>query len=231
MPKVLIVDDDSALRVTLAEVIGLAGYHTIQAEDGPTALARVAGERPDVVLMDVMMPGMSGLEVVEKLRADPANADLPIIMVTALSDVRDRVRGLAAGATDYVDKPFETAELLARIEAALRQRKLMRDLAVARATTARVNHELVVSDQELRAEAAADIHDGILQTLVAVRMWAERLSDDEALPIATRAEAVGFVGQVDTSIATGRRLLRGLTPPPLSEGGLPSLVRSEAEIS
>jgi signal transduction histidine kinase len=228
MARVLVVDDDPAVRETLADLLGLAGHDVVMASDGPRALAQAARSLPDVILLDVMMPGMSGLEVLAKLRSEEAFEGVPVIMVSALADMRARVSGLAAGADDYLAKPFDTAELIARVQSAVRQRRLLQALSDARADTARLNRELVRSEEELRAEASADIHDTILQTLVALRFWLEQTAADEGLPDDTREQAATMLAEVDESLAMGRRIIRGLRPPLRPAGGLPALLRAEA---
>jgi signal transduction histidine kinase len=227
MSRILVVDDDPDLRTALTEVLRMAGHDVAGACDGPSALRELAAHPFDVVLLDVMMPGMSGLEVLRALRADEAYDDMPIIMVTALSDVRDRVSGLEAGADDYLGKPFDASELLARVSAALRQRRLMVALADARHTATRLNRELVRNEEDLRAEVSADIHDTILQTLVALRLWLEEAADDPDVPAGSTARAEALLADVDQSIATGRKLIRGLRPTTIACGGLPQLIDTE----
>jgi signal transduction histidine kinase len=228
MARVLVVDDDPAVRETLADVLALAGHEVLLASDGPKALAEAGRSDPDVILLDVMMPGMSGLEVLACLRAEERFEGVPVILVTALADARDRVAGLAAGADDYLAKPFDTAELIARVQTAVRQRRLLQALSDARADTARLNRELVRSEEELRAQASADIHDTILQTLVGLRFWLEQTAGDPDVPAAIREQAVAMLGEVDESLVTGRRLIRGLRPPLRPAGDLPALLRAEA---
>jgi signal transduction histidine kinase len=227
MARVLVVDDDPYVRETLIDVLGLAGHEVTPACDGPDGLRKAVSSAPDVILLDIMMPGMSGLEVVARLRADEATAGVPIIMVTALSEVRDRVAGLAAGADDYLGKPFDSAELIARVQAAVRQRRLLQALQVARTETEELNRELVRSEEELRATTAAEIHDTILQTLVGLRFWLERTTDDEGIPERVRGESQVLLAEVDDSLKTGRGLIRGLRPPTHSPGELPGLIRAE----
>jgi two-component system, OmpR family, response regulator MprA len=118
--KILVVDDERAVRESLRRALELEGYEVELAEDGHDALVRLEGERqPDAVLLDVLMPGIDGLEVCRRLRR--AGSRLPVLMLTARDEVRNRVEGLDAGADDYVTKPFALEELLARIRALLRR--------------------------------------------------------------------------------------------------------------
>ena len=118
-PRLLVVDDDRAVRESLRRALTLEGYEVDLAEDGAAALARVAGAPPDAILLDVAMPGVDGLETCRRLRHD--GSKLPILMLTARESVSDRVAGLDAGADDYLVKPFALDELLARLRALLRR--------------------------------------------------------------------------------------------------------------
>ena len=118
-PRVLVVDDDRAVRESLRRSLEFNGYDVSLACDGAEALAGIAGFGPDVVVMDVMMPRLDGLEATRALRA--AGNDVPILVLTARDAVGDRVEGLDAGADDYLTKPFALQELLARLRALLRR--------------------------------------------------------------------------------------------------------------
>ena len=117
--RLFVVEDDPSIRFGLEEVLGGAGYQVASCGDGSEALRRIAEELPDLLLLDVMLPGASGYEIAKQLRR--ANCRLPILMLTAKGQEIDKVVGLKAGADDYVTKPFGIQELLARIEALLRR--------------------------------------------------------------------------------------------------------------
>ena len=119
-PRVLVVDDDRAVRESLRRSLEFNGYAVSLAADGAEALANIAGHVPDVLVIDVMMPRLDGIETTRALRA--AGNDLPILVLTARDTVGDRVEGLDAGADDYLTKPFALEELLARLRALLRRR-------------------------------------------------------------------------------------------------------------
>jgi two-component system response regulator MprA len=118
LPRVLLVDDDQALRETLSRALRLEGYFVETAVDGADAVARFARVAPDIVVLDVLMPNLDGIEACRLIRQQ---SDLPILMLTARDDVSDRVAGLDAGADDYLGKPFAVAELLARLRALVRR--------------------------------------------------------------------------------------------------------------
>jgi two-component system, OmpR family, response regulator MprA len=118
--KILVVDDERAVRESLRRALELEGYEIELAADGSEALYRLEGtEEPDAVILDVLMPGVDGLEVCRRLRG--SGSKLPVLMLTARTEVEDRVAGLDAGADDYVTKPFALEELLARVRALLRR--------------------------------------------------------------------------------------------------------------
>ncbi len=117
--RVLVVDDDRAVRDALRRALGLHGFEVDTAADGLTAVAAIERDRPDIVVLDVAMPGVDGLGVLRRLRHD-AN-DVPVLMLTARDAVPDRVAGLEAGADDYLPKPFALEELVARLHTLLRR--------------------------------------------------------------------------------------------------------------
>ena len=125
--RILVVDDEPFNVDLLEQQLEEQGYETCVATDGAEALERLAEERPDLVLLDWMMPGMSGIEVLERMRATPDWRGVPVIMLTARGSTEDKVQGLDAGADDYVTKPIDEAELWARIRAMLRIARLERE--------------------------------------------------------------------------------------------------------
>ncbi len=121
--KILIVEDDPALNEMLRFVLDRNGFSVMQSQDTKSADNCIAQQIPDLVLLDWMLPGMSGVDYARKLKAHPLTTDLPIIMVTAKGEEEDKVRGLDCGADDYVTKPFSNNELMARVRAAIRRSK------------------------------------------------------------------------------------------------------------
>ncbi len=122
MPRVLIVEDEPAIAELIAVNLRHSGFQPTWAMDSVTAQCELDAVLPDVILLDWMLPGESGLSLARKWRADPRTKAVPIIMLTARGDEHDRVAGLDAGADDYITKPFSTKEMLARIRAVLRRR-------------------------------------------------------------------------------------------------------------
>ncbi|MDB9512192.1 response regulator [Kamptonema animale CS-326] len=119
MPQILLVDDEPALRDSLTYTLQKEGYEVMTAADGLSAIKQFHKQVPDVILLDLMLPEVSGMEVCWRIRAF---SNVPIVMLTAKDQDIDKVWGLEAGADDYVTKPFNTRELLARIKAVLRRR-------------------------------------------------------------------------------------------------------------
>jgi two-component system phosphate regulon response regulator PhoB len=120
--NILLVEDEPAIQELLAFNVAQCGFRAIQAYDVPNALAEINRALPDLILLDWMLPGTSGVELARRLRADQRTRDVPIIMLTARTDERDKILGLESGADDYITKPFSPRELMARIRAVLRRR-------------------------------------------------------------------------------------------------------------
>ncbi len=120
--NILLVEDEPAIQELLAFNVTQCGYRAIQALDAASAMSHISHELPDLILLDWMLPGSSGIELARRLRADQRTRNIPIIMLTARNDERDKVLGLESGADDYITKPFSPRELMARIRAVLRRR-------------------------------------------------------------------------------------------------------------
>src|SRR6059036_1916139 len=142
MPEKILVVDDMPVNVKLlADLLTVKGYTVVTAASGAEALVKVEKEQPGLVLLDVMMPGMSGYDVCRKIRQNPATAMLPVIMVTALDPAQERVKGIEAGADDFLTKPINQPELLARVRSLLRIKTLHDELS-------ELNHSLEHRVQE-----------------------------------------------------------------------------------
>jgi DNA-binding response OmpR family regulator len=121
MSRVLVVEDDKDIADLIAHYLQKAGHVVDALGSGALVLPRVSSSRPDLIVLDLMLPGMDGMRVCEALRHEPATSDIPIIMLTALGEEGDRIKGLELGADDYVTKPFSPKELVARVGALLRR--------------------------------------------------------------------------------------------------------------
>jgi adenylate cyclase len=122
--KILVVDDTPHNVKLLADILGMKGYAVATATNGEEALAKIAADQPDLILLDIMMPGLSGYDVCKRLRADAATALLPIVLCTSLDPGQERVKGIEAGADDFLTKPINQAELFARVKSLLRIKTL-----------------------------------------------------------------------------------------------------------
>ncbi len=143
--KILVVDDIAPNVKLLEAKLAREFFRVITAMSGPEALEKAKTEKPDVILLDIMMPGMDGFEVCEKLKADPATQNIPVVMVTALTDISDRVRGLEAGADDFLSKPVNDLALMSRVRSLIRL-KMTADEWMLREETA---HQFGAATQEI----------------------------------------------------------------------------------
>jgi two-component system, cell cycle response regulator len=153
--KILIVDDYPANIKLLQRNLESAGYETVSAADGEEALVKVAGEKPDLILLDIMLPKLDGFEVCRRLRADEATAVIPIIMITALTETEDRIRGLESGADDFISKPVDRGELLARVKSLLRikyYRSMLSEREKFHAVIQDLSHGIIITDGQWRVQ-------------------------------------------------------------------------------
>ncbi|WBE24280.1 phosphate regulon transcriptional regulator PhoB [Denitrificimonas caeni] len=118
---VLIVDDESPIREMITVALQMAGYQCLEAENAQVAHALIVDQQPDIILLDWMMPDVSGLELARRLKRETISAEIPIIMLTARGEEDNKIQGLEAGADDYITKPFSPRELIARLKAVLRR--------------------------------------------------------------------------------------------------------------
>ncbi len=201
---VLVADDQPSVRTALARILERQGLEVVTAVDGPSALEAVRTMAPDLVLLDVTMPGCDGYEVCRQLKSDSSTALLPVVLVTGDDSVEDRVRGAEVGADDFFSKLFEVTELTARVRAALRQKSLTDGMEASDAvmfTLARV--------VEAR-DADTEGHCSRLSVL------AERLGERLGLPLATRValRRAGIVHDIGKIVVPDAVLLK---PGPLTE--------------
>jgi DNA-binding response OmpR family regulator len=203
MLRVLLIDDDARLHELLASYLGQNGAHLTGAPDGERGLAALANGVFDAVLLDVMMPGMDGLEVCKRIRAQGNN--VPVIMLTAKGDETDRVVGLELGADDYLAKPFSPRELLARMRAVLRRAKP--DTVSERLSVADIVID-VTSREVKQAGRLVDLTGLEFDILVAlVRRAGRVVSRDALLSEAGRNDVVVSERTVDVHISHLRQKL------------------------
>jgi two-component system, cell cycle response regulator len=199
--RVLVVDDVAANVKLLEAKLSSEYFDVLSADDGHTALQIAEAELPDVVLLDVMMPRMDGFEVCRHLKANPRTADVPVVMVTALSDVANRLRGLEAGADDFLTKPVNDIALFARVRSLVRLKRMMEELRVREGICGRFGDRdaptaedagpariLIVEDDDFSAARMAETLLPIAHPLTRVSTCAEAqglLSGDTELIIAS----------------------------------------------
>jgi PAS domain S-box-containing protein len=153
--KILIVDDYPANVKLLERNLQTSGYETVAAYDGEEALQKVELERPDLILLDIMLPKIDGFEVCRRLRANEATAVIPVIMITALKETEDRIRGLESGADDFLSKPFDRGELLARVKSLLRikyYRSMLSEREKFHAVIQDLSHGIIITDGQWRIQ-------------------------------------------------------------------------------
>ena len=150
---ILIVDDETAIRDMLRVALEMADYKCIEAEDAQKAHTLIVDCKPDLVLLDWMMPGTSGIELARRLKREEVTAQIPIIMLTAKGEEDNKVQGLEVGADDYITKPFSPRELVARLKAVLRRTDVLTEsgpISVAGLTLDPVSHRVTINDEPVQ---------------------------------------------------------------------------------
>lgn len=234
-PDILVVDDDPRNRKLLEEYLLAAGYDVRVAPDGRTALALASEQPPDLVLLDVMMPDLSGLEVCQKLKNDPRTRLCQVVLVTALDGTPHRVEGLDTGADDYIAKPVRREEFMAKVRSMLRARGLLAELEAARETLALRNaklEELEGLKETLTQTLVHDLKNPLAAVLGNLELM-ERKADESVLHLVRRSKAAAWrmhqmilnlldIGQLEE----GKLLLR---PESLDAGSLARKACQEME--
>jgi DNA-binding response OmpR family regulator len=215
MSKILIVDDNVTNRALLKALLGASGkdYMLTEADSGEAALSLVEQDLPDIILLDIMMPGMDGFEVCEKLKADARYSSVPILFITAMESVEDKVKGFKLGAADYITKPINAEEVKARVGAHLR----IREAEKARAETenlqtikdmiATYNHNMnqplmtIYTYMEILLVKFNDEEDKTRQKLDKIKKELDTingiLKKIQAIETVKRADYVGESGMID----------------------------------
>ena len=172
MPKILIADDDPVLRKYLSAVLEKQDYQYATAANGIEAIEKVKTDRPDLILLDVMMPEMDGLEVCKKVKDDPSTRHIPVVLITGSTDREPRIKGLSAGANDFLTKPIDRPELIARIRNLLRIKEFEDFLS---------NHnEMLKREVE---EKIRQIREGYIDTIIRLTTVAEYKDEETATHI------------------------------------------------
>lgn len=175
----MLIHDDVEMREYGKVLLRKAGYEALETTDGNAALEILDSEKPDLILADVIMPNLDGIEFIKIVRRNAGTREIPIVMVSARYGEDARVEGLEAGADDYLEKPFSAAELLARIKAHLRIARFRREAERAeKVVRDREIMQRIVSTQELeRKRIARDLHDELGQSFTALRLKLERVKE------------------------------------------------------
>ncbi len=189
-PTILVVDDTPANLSVLLDLLTGAGLAVLVADSGERALLQVSHRRPDLILLDAMMPGLNGFETCRRLRSDPATSELPVLFMTALTDTAARLAGFAAGAVDYITKPFEPEEVLARLRVQLEMQRLRRALE---------------AEVRLRQSAEAKLERSLSQAVLVIE------SDGHLVFCAHRARELldRYLGDFDPEVPLPPALLGG----------------------
>ena len=220
MSTILIVDDAPSALETLLSVLDGQGYQLATAQNGSEALQRATQIKPDMVLLDVMMPGMDGFEVCRRLRATPELAEVPIILLTALDDHDSLLKGLEAGADDFLTKPIDRRELLTRVRTITRLNRY-RILAEQREKLSDMAEGVVTAQEEERLRISRELHDDLGQALTTHLLAIRNLQSDLSIPAVELFERLENLHQQAYEIFVKiRRLAHDLRPPVLDTLGL-----------
>lgn len=187
--RILVVDDENAARLALETLLRREGFELRGAADGATALAECATFRPDLILLDVLMPGMTGLEVCRRIKATPETRLTPVVLITGLSDTEDRIQGINAGADDFLSKPIDFNELLARTRSLLRLKQYTDELENAEAVLLSLAYGIEARDPYTRGHCERLAH-------VSARLGARLGVPEEDITALRRAGVVHDIGKV-----------------------------------
>ncbi|MEI7611756.1 MAG: response regulator [Betaproteobacteria bacterium] len=240
---IIIVEDTPASLVLLSELLTQAGYKVRPAQDGRMALRSAQASPPELILLDIRMPGIDGYEVCRRLKADSRTRDIPVIFLSALQDASDKLQGFELGAVDYIAKPYQPEEVLARVRTHVELRRLQSNLesrveersALVLETQASLQESrsqlqelagfLQTVREEERSSIARELHDELGQALTALRIdlgWLIRKCGQLDEPIVARMGAA--YGLVERTIDSLRRISEGLRPGMLTVLGLSAAI-------
>lgn len=220
MSTVLIVDDSESARETLHTILDGLGYDLFTAQNGKEALEMAAAIRPDLILLDVMMPGMDGFEVCRRIRATPPLAEVPIVILTALDNSASLLQGIEAGADDFLTKPVDRHELRARVRTITRLNRY-HTLMEQREALRHMAERMITAQEQERQHISRELHDDLGQSLTTHMLDIRNLQDDLSLPapeLFSRLQGL-YQQSYELSIKI-RQLAQDLRPPVLHALGL-----------
>lgn len=210
--KVLIADDEPSALATLEAILAGEEYQLEFAQNGNMALEKAEQLLPDLVLLDVMMPGLNGFEVCRRLRATPNLAEVPIILLTALDDRASRLQGIEAGADDFLTKPVDRQELRLRIRTILRLDRY-RTLSIQRENLRKMAEHIVNAQEEERKRISRELHDDLGQALIAHMLRLQNLRAEIPMQDETvTAELDGLIADTSQTIHQMRQLAQNIRP-------------------
>jgi len=220
MSTILIVDDDPTARETLVAILEGEDYQLELARNGMEAIQMADRLHPDLILLDVMMPGMDGFEVCRRLRSTPQLTEVPIIILTALDDRASRLQGIESGADDFLAKPVDRYELSARVRTITRLNRY-HTLMEQRESLREMAERVVTAQEQERQRISRELHDDLGQALTTHMLALRNLQDDLSLPVESLFERMQALYDQSYEIAVKvRRLAHDLRPPVLDALGL-----------
>jgi signal transduction histidine kinase len=220
MSTILIVDDSPSARETLVALLESENYQLHLAEDGFQALQMLGTLQPDLILLDVMMPGLDGFEVCRRIRSTPRLAEVPIIILTALDDRESLLQGIESGADDFLHKPVDRQELIARVRTITRLNRY-HTLLEQREDLREMAERLITAQEEERLRISRELHDDLGQALTTHMLALRNFQSDLSLPVAELFEGLQALYNQSYEISIKiRRLAQDLRPPILDALGL-----------
>ncbi|MEP7137230.1 MAG: response regulator [Chloroflexota bacterium] len=226
MSTILIVDDAPSARETLVALLDKENYQLHLAADGFQALKLLKTLQPDLILLDVMMPGLDGFEVCRRIRSDPRLAEVPIILLTALDDRESLLKGIESGADDFLHKPVDRQEIIARVRTITRLNRY-RTLQEQRENLRAMAERLITAQEEERLRISRELHDDLGQALTTHMIALRNFQSDLSLPVTELF--VGLQALYDQAYEVAvkiRRLAQDLRPPILDALGLKQAIQT-----